>query len=151
MAPPFRSYEHLVRLAALFLIGIALFAVARWLLVPSDYGRFGAYRGSAITQNQARPIAYAGQKACFDCHSDVVEARRSNAHGRVSCETCHGPSAAHAADPSNAARKPDPRAVCAACHQPDAAKPAFLKTVVFDEHADPGPCTSCHPAHAPKP
>jgi hypothetical protein len=36
------------------------------------------------------------------------------------------------------------------CHVPSPAKPPWFKTVVFTEHADPGPCTTCHPAHAPK-
>ena len=75
---PFRSYEHLLRLAAVFAAGVALFLGARWLLVPSDYGRLGAYRASALVQNQLRPIAYAGQVACVECHTDVAELRRSN-------------------------------------------------------------------------
>src|SRR4029453_10107929 len=140
MAPPFRAYEHLVRLAGRFLVGIALLLTARWLLVPSDYGRLGAYRASAITDNQTRPIVHAGQAACASCHSDVVDVRRSNAHERIGCEACHGPLATHAADPASPARKPDARAICSTCHTPDTAKPAFLKTVAFDEYADPGPC-----------
>jgi len=148
--PPFRAYEHLARLALLFAAGTIVFLVVRWALVPADYGRFGPYRANALTEIQARPIVYAGQAACVDCHTDVAEVRRANTHARISCETCHGPLAAHAADPAVAARKPDPRAVCAVCHLPDAAKPASLKTVVFDDHADSGPCTSCHPPHAPQ-
>ena len=42
---PFRSYEHLLRLAALFAVGATLFLGLRWWLVPSDYGRLGPYRG----------------------------------------------------------------------------------------------------------
>lgn len=148
--PPFRAYEHLLRLALLFAAGTIAFLVVRWALVPSDYGRFGPYRANALLEIRAHPIAYAGQTACVECHSDVAEARKSNAHARISCETCHGPLASHAADPSVAASKPDPRAVCAVCHLPDSAKPAGFKTVVFNDHADPGACTSCHPAHAPR-
>src|SRR5688572_21455753 len=108
--PPFRSYEHLLRLAALFAVGVALFLGLRWVLVPSDYGRLGPYRASALAANQARPIVYAGQLACVDCHSDVAEMRKTNAHERIGCESCHGPLAAHAADPANAAIRPDPAA-----------------------------------------
>jgi hypothetical protein len=147
---PFRSYEHLVRLAAVFGVGALLFLGVRWLLVPDDYGRLGPYRMSALAANQARPIVYAGQVACLDCHTDVGEIRRANAHARVGCESCHGPLAAHAADPSIGAMRPDPRATCAVCHVPDVAKPRGFKTVNFTEHADPGSCTTCHPAHAPK-
>jgi hypothetical protein len=147
---PFRSYEHLLRLAAVFAVGVALFLVLRWLLVPVDYGRLGPYRASALQQNQLRPIAYAGQLACVDCHTDVADLRKGNAHARISCETCHGPLARHAADASVAAARPDPRAICAVCHTPSASKPKWFKTVVFTEHADAGPCTACHPAHAPR-
>jgi hypothetical protein len=149
--PPFRSYEHLFRLAALFAVAAALFLALRWMLVPSDYGRLGPYRAGAIAQNQARPIVYAGQVTCVGCHTDVADIRKESAHERVSCESCHGPLATHAADPGVAATRPDPRATCAVCHLPDAGKPRNFKTVSFADHADPGPCTTCHPAHAPRP
>ena len=58
--PPFSSYEHLLRLATLFAVGIALFLGVRALLVPADYGLLGPYRASALAQNQAKPIAFAG-------------------------------------------------------------------------------------------
>lgn len=148
--PPFRSYEHLLRLAALFAAGILLFVAVRWVLVPSDYGELGPYRTGAIAQNQARPIAYAGQAACVSCHTDVAELRRPNAHARISCEACHLPLATHAADPAVAAPRPDGRTTCAGCHLPDAARPSGFKTVTFADHAGEEACTSCHPAHAPK-
>ena len=147
---PFRAYAHLLRLAALSAVVIGLFLIVRSLWVPADYGVLGPYRAGAIAQIQARPIAYAGQMACVECHTDVAAVRQANAHAAISCESCHGASAGHAADPAVAAPRPDPRATCAVCHRPDAAKPRSFKTVVFDEHADPGPCTSCHAAHAPK-
>ena len=148
--PPFRSYEHLLRLAALFAVGVALFLGLRWMLVPSDYGRLGPYRAGALAANQARPIVYAGQAACVDCHSDVADIRKTNAHARISCESCHGPLAGHALDPAVAAVRPDPRAICAVCHLPSAAKPLGFKTVDFADHAGAEACTTCHPAHAPK-
>lgn len=146
----FDSYAHLLRLIALFLAILLLFAAARWRLVPRDYGRLGAYRAGALADIRAHPIVYAGQAACVDCHTDVADARKANAHAHVSCETCHGPLARHAADPENPARTPDPRAVCAVCHTPNPAKPSGFATVDFAEHADNGPCTACHPPHAPR-
>jgi len=149
--PRFSSYEHLLRLAALFAIGIALFLGLRWLLVPADYGLLGPYRASALAQNRTPAIVYAGQVACVECHTDVAETRKANAHEAISCESCHGALAAHAADPGVAARRPDARTTCAICHIPDTAKPAFLKTVNFAEHAGDESCVSCHPPHAPRP
>ncbi len=150
MRSPLGPYDHLFRLAAVFVIGLASFGAVRGVLVPRDYGAYGSYRGAALAQNRAKPIAYAGQVACVECHSDVADTRKGNAHEKISCETCHGPHAAHAADPAVAARRPDPRAVCISCHTPSAAKPASFKTVNVAEHADAGPCTECHPAHAPR-
>lgn len=150
MARRFDSYEHLLRLAVLFVVGILLFVALRWWLVPKDYGKWGPYRAAAVAQIAARPISYAGQATCVDCHTDVADTRKANAHAAISCETCHGPLAKHAADPENPARKPDPRAVCVSCHKADPAKPAAFKTVNVADHADNGPCTACHPAHAPR-
>ena len=147
---PFSSYEHLLRLAALFAVGVALFVGLRWLLVPADYGLIGPYRASALTQNQATPIRFAGQVACVECHTDVAETRKANAHARIGCESCHGALAAHAGDPSVAASRPDPRTTCAICHVPDAAKPSAFKTVNASEHAGTESCVSCHPPHAPR-
>jgi hypothetical protein len=149
--PPFRAWEHLLRLVAVFAAAVAAFVVLRSMLVPSDYGELGPYRTAAVAQNRARPITFAGEIACVACHTDVAERRKTNAHARVSCESCHGPLAPHADDPSIAVRRPDPRATCAICHRPDAAKPPGFATVAFSEHADDGACTSCHPAHAPQP
>jgi hypothetical protein len=148
--PPLRHYEHLLRLALVFVVGISGFAAARWLLVPAGYGVLGPYRVGAIALNEARPIAYAGQKACVECHTDIDDTRTGNAHARIGCESCHGPHAEHANDPAVAARRPDPRATCAVCHTPNAAKPAGFKSVAFDDHAGTATCTECHPAHAPR-
>ena len=145
-----RNYEHLLRMAALFAAGTALFLGIRTMLVPEDYGQLGPYRTGAITLNAARPIAYAGQLECVTCHTDVGDVRKGNAHERVSCESCHGALAGHAADPAVPALKPDPRAACAVCHLPNVSKPREFKTVSFEEHADEGACTACHLAHAPR-
>lgn len=149
--PPFSSYEHLLRLAGLFIAGTALFLGLRSLLVPADYGLIGPYRASALARNQDKPISYGGQAACIDCHGDVAETRKANAHAQVSCESCHGPLSAHALDPGVAPIRPDPRATCAVCHTPNPAKPAGFKTVTFAEHAGEEPCATCHPPHAPRP
>ena len=148
---PWRSYEHLLRLAGLFAAGVLAFLTLRALLVPADYGVLGPYRAGALAQAQARPIVFAGQAACADCHTDVAELRKTNAHAQVSCESCHGALGRHAQDPSNAAVKPDPRRTCAICHTPNPAKPPAMKTVDFADHAGEDACTSCHQPHAPRP
>ena len=146
----FKDYEHLVRLAALFAGGTALFFVVRMLLVPADFGLFGHYRAGAVALNQSRAISFAGQQACAECHTDIVELRQSGKHAKVGCESCHGPHAKHAAAPDQAAaRKPDPRKSCLPCHAALAARPRGFPQVVVAEHADDGACTTCHNPHRP--
>ena len=94
----FKDAEHLLRLAAFFLAAVLVFAVARAEFVPASFGKFGHYRANAIDDIRARPIAHAGQAACAECHSDVVELRAQARHKAIACESCHGPLAKHAAD-----------------------------------------------------
>ena len=99
MKPPASDYVHLVRMAGLFVVGITAFVVLRWLMVPADFGELGHYRAGAVRDNMARPIKYAGQAACVECHTDVAELRAKGKHVRVACESCHGALAAHAIQP----------------------------------------------------
>jgi len=145
------AYVHLVRMAGLFLAGVAAFVILRWLMVPADFGRFGHYRAGAVADNMARPIVYAGQAACLECHADVAEARAQGKHVRVACESCHGALAVHAADPRAAKpTRPDPRKTCITCHTSSISKPAAFPQVVPAEHAPEGSCAACHAVHNPK-
>jgi hypothetical protein len=150
----FKDKEHLVRMASLFAVGIGAFLVLQYVFVPPGFGKYGHYRAGALDDNRdlkRHPIHYAGRAACVDCHADVVEARKGSRHERIGCEACHGPSATHAANPSDARPiKPDPRAVCIRCHSASASRPKAFPQIVVADHADAGPCTSCHKAHAPK-
>ena len=93
--------------------------------VPNDFGVYGHYRASALDDARARPIAFAGQAACVECHSDIGEFLRKTArHARVSCESCHGPLATHAAgdEPLEPAH-PDGTSTCVGCHLKSRSKP----------------------------
>jgi hypothetical protein len=150
MSRRFRDAEHLIRMAAIFAGGLLAFLLARTIFVPDDFGVLGHYRLSAIDDVRARPAAYAGQKACLECHTDVGEAREAGgAHARVACESCHGPLATHAAGEGGAER-PEPRTICVRCHAANGARPRAFPQVHVREHADEGPCTTCHQPHAPK-
>ena len=148
---PFRSYEHLIRLAALFAAGVALFLVVRWVLVPATTAAWPVSGGCARAEPGSGRLRLRGQVACVECHTDVADLRKTNAHARIGCESCHGPLArACGGSRGCGGGRPDPRTTCAVCHVPSAAKPPWFKTVNFAEHADAGPCTACHPAHAPR-
>jgi hypothetical protein len=150
----FKDKEHLVRMASLFAVGIGTFLVLQVVFVPPGFGKYGHYRAGALDDNRdlkLHPIHYAGRAACEDCHGDIVEARKGSRHERIGCEACHGPAAAHAGNPSDVKPiKPDPRAVCLRCHSASASRPKSFPQVVVADHADAGPCTGCHKAHAPK-
>jgi len=150
----FADRAHLLRMASIFAVGIAAFLVLQAVFVPPGFGRYGHYRAGALDDNRdaaLHPIRFAGRAACENCHADVVQARAGSRHARIGCEACHGPSAAHAANPGEARGvKPDPRSVCVRCHSRSASRPRQFPQVVVAEHAESGPCTQCHQAHAPK-
>ena len=151
MGPQFKDVEHLLRLAAIFAIGLLLFLFVRAQLVPKDFGRLGHYRAGALDDIRARPISFAGQQTCAVCHEDVVTTRAAGRHAPIACEACHGPSAKHADDPGQAkAVKPDGRELCARCHASNTGKPTWYRTVEVKEHAGDEKCVTCHTPHAPR-
>jgi len=137
-------------MAALFGVGILVFLIAQAVLVPADFGQFGHYRTGALAANRARPISFAGQATCVECHSDVGETKSANQHRGVRCEACHGPQARHAATGEDKPPRPDPAALCVRCHAAAPARPASFPQVDLKEHAGGELCTSCHTAHAPR-
>jgi hypothetical protein len=151
VAHKFKDFEHLLRLAGLFVAGIVAFVLVRAILVPSDFGVYGHFRAGALADNSQRPLRYAGASACGECHDDVVASRVGGGHEEVRCEACHGPLAAHADDPSaQAPELPNPATVCLKCHLPAMAKAGWYPQVDPAEHADNEPCDTCHIAHAPR-
>jgi hypothetical protein len=145
----FRDAEHLARLAGLFLAAGALFVVLRAALVPDDFGIYGHYRAGALADNAARPVAFAGEPVCVECHSDAGEIKRAGAHAPVSCEACHGPLARHAADETSAPPRPG-TTNCLGCHANVAGRPTWMKQIVARDHAGDAGCTTCHQPHTPR-
>ena len=143
--------RHLFRAALLFVAGIAAFLVIRGFMVPKDFGVLGHYRLGALADAAARPVSFAGRAACEECHSDVVDARKGSKHAGVNCEACHGPLAAHAADPTTAKPAlPDSKTICLVCHLTNVARPAKFPQVDPKDHGDGGACGSCHKPHHPE-
>lgn len=152
MPRPFRDAEHLLRLAGLFLAGVVAFLAARALLVPADFGDYGHYRAGALDDNRDRRLSHAGREACAECHGDVVAARHGSRHERIGCESCHGPLAAHAADPdAMPATAPAGDETCLVCHLDTAERPPSFPQVTPEEHAGDTRCADCHSPHHPEP
>jgi hypothetical protein len=147
----FRDVEHLFRLAAIFVAAVLVFAIARAELVPKDFGKYGHYRPAAIDDVRARPIRHAGQKACAECHVDVIETRTAARHKALSCETCHGPLAKHASgDDDTKVAVPEITPLCIRCHAAKTGKPKQFPRVEVKEHAGDEKCIECHKPHNPR-
>jgi hypothetical protein len=147
----FKDKEHLVRVAVLAAGGLLVFLLVQALLVPADFGVYGHFRAGALDDNRARPVVFAGRQACAACHEDIAKARQGSRHAGVGCETCHGPLARHAEDPSALQPElPDKRTLCLGCHHVNAARPSGFPQVNPKDHGDAGPCTACHKAHHPE-
>ena len=150
MGKLFRDSGHLIRPAAVILLGLVLFMVVRRAVIPKDFGRYGHYRPGALELVRGHAIAYAGQQQCVLCHEDEGKVRAQGKHAHVSCETCHGPLAKHAEDP--AALKPQLPVVatlCVRCHEKDTTKPRTFPQVISAEHSGGMACNDCHKPHNP--
>jgi hypothetical protein len=146
----FRDAAHLLRLAGVFAVGILSFVLLRSFLVPKSFGQYGHFRGDALEEIKAQPIAYAGHQACETCHADVVEVKRHGAHAPVNCETCHGPLAKHADDPGGVTPgKLDTAKLCITCHEANTAKPKRFPQVASADHSAGLACNECHTPHTP--
>src|SRR5262245_41908296 len=146
-----KDAAHLIRMGALFFVGLALFLVARQAVVPASFGKYGHFRAAALEEIRARPIMFAGRASCQMCHEDQLKVLSAGKHAGVGCESCHGPQAKHADDPG--ALKPvlpDTRVLCAQCHEANSAKPKKFPQVVSKEHSGGEACKGCHQPHSPK-
>jgi len=140
---------HLLRFAGLFVIAFLVFWAIRGYVVPKTFGQYGHYRAAAMDEIAAHPARFAGHEACETCHSDVADVKNKGKHEGVNCEACHGPLAAHAADPTVTPPKLDTAALCVRCHAASAARPKNFPQVAAEEHSSGVPCETCHQPHSP--
>lgn len=145
----FKDTGHLWRLASVFMAGIVLFLVLRGALVPRSFGRYGHFRGDAIHETAARPVSFAGHQVCENCHSDVLDVKGKGKHTAVACESCHGPLAKHAEDPSVQPQKVEVAGLCVRCHEASTAKPKWFPQVASEQHSSGLSCDTCHQPHSP--
>jgi hypothetical protein len=145
-----QDYQHVLRMAGVFVLALAVFLVWRAWMVPSDFGVYGHFRAGAITDAAAETPHFAGEGSCLSCHDAVQQVRLVGSHANVRCEACHGPLGRHARGEADTAPiRPSSRAVCLTCHTSGLGAPASFPQVIVNEHSEAGPCTDCHTAHAP--
>ena len=147
----FKDIEHLVRLAVVMLIALLAFVILRTAIVPRSFGQYGHYRGDAIAEIAARPVAIAGNETCEACHTDVADLKKRGKHAGLACEACHGALAKHAEDPGSLTPAlPDTGIICVRCHEANSAKPKWFPQVVSADHSAGLACNTCHKPHSPQ-
>jgi hypothetical protein len=142
---------QITRLAIVAVAIVVSYFGARFFLVPKSFGKYGWYRADTLKEYAALPISYGGAKACEECHSDEVAAKAKGGHKLISCESCHGPLSAHAADPTTVSPgKITNLRFCVRCHESNMSLPEKFPQVKVEEHAGKSNCVECHLGHQPK-
>lgn len=133
-------------------IMLAIPFIARALLIPSDFGKYGHYRASAVEEVASQEIKYAGREACAECHDEVVEVKTGGYHRNLACEVCHGPAALHIEDQEAVElRVPRERGYCPLCHEYLPSRPTGFPQIVAASHNPLKACVGCHDPHDPRP
>lgn len=139
------------RICLVFGCVIIAFAGFRSLTVPESFGKLGHYRYGALADVSAHPMKFEGKQTCIDCHQN----NSPHTDKGVSCETCHGPGAAHSQDFDSAKLKVDTsRAACGICHAINTARRDSFPQVDMTDHHPSQRCVECHQMHpedAPSP
>jgi hypothetical protein len=144
----FKLPPQISRLALLTIGIVGSYLVARYLMTPESFGEFGWFRGQALSEVAARTPVFAGQKACDECHSEVLQKVAKFEHKTISCESCHGVGLAHVNDPDVKMEKFTDHH-CLRCHEAQPARPQWLKQITPKSHYTGQRCTECHIPHQP--
>ena len=144
--------EQITRLAAVTALFVAAILVLRFVVIPPAYFSTKLHRDSTVRREVARPVAFAGAPVCQECHEEEWTKKAAGYHKGLACETCHGPSAQHAEDPTNVKPfAPRDRKFCPVCHAYDPARPTGFPQINPDSHNPLKPCIACHNPHDPVP
>jgi len=149
-----------IGVAKRILVGSALVAalaaasLALVVIVPWVYGEYGFHPAENARTWAALTPRYADAAVCQRCHQAQYAPWLGERHATVTCESCHGPLAEHAATAPREAsagslglEKPD-AGLCAVCHEQSPAKPATFAQVDLAAHYPGAPCLGCHDSHS---
>ena len=139
------------RLVLLTVTIVVTYLVARYLLTPATFGQHGFYRGDALAEHASHTPVFAGRRACLECHEEIQQLLFKGEHKTIGCESCHGPSSQHVADPDSENKMPDKRntLTCARCHEANPSRPATQKQINVKLHYSGQKCVECHVPHQP--
>jgi hypothetical protein len=149
--------NHVLRPLWLALAAIALLLVARYIMVPGDFGvhgrnfTYGFHRLGNIGDWQNFPAKYKNREYCNECHEDKVAENSASKHREIQCENCHGPAYGHPDDPEKLIVDRS-REQCLRCHEllpyPGSLR-GKLKGIDPEKHNPDQACADCHNPHHP--
>lgn len=146
-----RIPEQLQRIGIVTIIVIAAVVLVR-SLVPAALVDRALHRQTTVAREVAKPIQFAGSVTCVGCHEDQNDKKKVGYHRNLSCESCHGPAAKHADDPTGTKPfAPRDRKFCPVCHGYDPSRPTGFPQINVTAHNPLKPCVACHNPHDPTP
>jgi hypothetical protein len=149
--------NHLLRPLWCVLAAIILILIARYFIVPDDFGvhgegfTYGYHRLSNVDEWRNFKVKYQGREYCLECHEENVETISNSKHREIQCENCHGPAIDHPDDPETL-NIDTGRKLCLRCHAalpyPDnpRSRIASIDGAVHNPGLD---CIECHAPHNP--
>lgn len=151
--------NHVLRPLWVAIAFVALVFLARYFLVPSDFGvqgesfTYNYHRKSNVQEWKDFQVKYLGSDVCVECHSENGESLMASPHAIIECENCHGPGVDHPETEDPAAMTVDTsRLLCIRCHAdlnyPGTAR-AAMPGINPNEHNVDSECVECHNPHNP--
>jgi hypothetical protein len=142
--------EQVVRLGIVLIALVAIVLSLRFIVLPASFFSARPHQAAKVEREMAKPLHFAGSASCLKCHEEQVKAKYNGFHRNLNCETCHGPSAEHAAnDKAVKSLKPKEREFCLTCHAYDNSRPNGFPQVDPQGHNGSKPCIRCHDPHNP--
>jgi hypothetical protein len=133
---------------------LAFASVATIIAVPWVYGEYGFHPEENARTWAALTPRYADATLCQRCHEAQYAPWMNERHASVTCETCHGPLAEHAAtaplqaEPGSLGVAKPAEDLCVVCHEQSPAKPEAFAQVNLEEHYSGSTCLGCHDSHS---
>jgi hypothetical protein len=134
--------------AGALVVGLSIALAVGGYAFSQFYGAYGFHPEANARTWAALTPQYADSALCQQCHAAEYVKWTTAQHAGVTCESCHGPLAAHAGDPVTTAKVEEPAAdLCITCHGAVQGRPAAFPQIVPVEHYQAAMCTACHDPH----
>ncbi len=149
--------SHVYRPLYLVIVVIGLILLARFVVVPSDFGiyergfMYGFHRRSNEKEWEAFKVKFRTRKYCKDCHPDKYENIMKSKHHIIQCENCHGPAFDHPENPPKLEIN-KARSLCLRCHTKlpyPTSQRSKIKGINPENHNPEMQCVMCHNPHKP--